>query len=157
MRNATETNGELFVKKETYAAKLAALLGIEEKHEEYKAQEKIRKGNLTEVPEDKIQDFRQAQGITYFLQAPALFQPRVCKHCGASYLVSRMYVAYCSYTCIKASLNNMGLEWRRGDDIEALVESVYEGQEPIWIRNIEQLKLALERLTDLASKESLSS
>lgn len=135
-------------KKETYADKLARLLGLEAVKEETDKQKAARKGNTQGISEDEIQNFREAQGIIYFLQAPSLFQHKVCKHCGSDFLVSRLYVAYCSYTCIKKSLNEQGLDWRKGRDIEALAQDkqVYEGNEPIWIRNLPQLQSALRKL-----------
>lgn len=135
-------------KKDTYANKLAALLGLQEVKQETDKQKAARKGNTQGISEDEIQTFREAQGIIYFLQAPSLFQHKVCKHCGSDFLVSRLYVAYCSYTCIKKSLNEQGLDWRKGSDLEALAQDkqVYEGNEPIWIRNLPQLRLALEKL-----------
>ena len=142
------------MKKETYANKLAELLGISEEKEKYEKQHAVRQGNLAEITEEQIQTFREAQGITYFLRAPALFQYKECKHCGAHYLVSRLYVAYCSYTCISKSMEELGITWSRKGNIDALIHEVYDDQEPIWIRNIEQLESALEKL--ISSRESLS-
>ena len=149
------------MKQTTTVNKLAALLGIAEdtaaqsKHvvEEAKSKAKVKRGvkQITKHPvdigvsEDEIQSFRAAQGLHYFLQAPELFSLKTCKHCGASFLVSRKYVAFCSYTCIKASLNEVGIAWNKGDDIESLANDpqVYEGNEPIWVRNIDRVKQVL--------------
>jgi hypothetical protein len=108
------------------------------------------------VAEDRIQEFRQAQGIVYFLQAPALFSHKICKHCGESFFVSRQQVAFCSYTCIKNSLAALGINWQKGDDLEALVNDpqVFDGNEPIWIKNIDQLKEALRILCEFSSTPS---
>lgn len=139
------------MKKETYANKLAALLGLTEVHQEVKQKKEARQGKIQGISEEEIQEFREFQGITYFLQAPALFQAKVCKHCGEHFLVSRLYVAYCSYTCIRKSLNELGLEWRKGRDIETLINESYEGNEPIWIRDLPKLRAALETLVDAES------
>lgn len=144
------------MKKDTYAKKLAELLGIEDVKQKVDEKKKQRQGIIEGITEEEIQGFREAQGIIYFLQAPALFQFKICKECGADFLVSRLYVAYCSYTCIKLNLNKMGFEWRKGNDIETLVADpqTYNGNEPIWIRNLENLKAALEYLTS-SQQESL--
>ena len=151
------------MKKETYANKLAKLLEqatgvkVTEIKKEHDEQQKIRKGNLVEVPESQIQSFREAQGLTYFLQAPALFQYKVCPHCNADFLVSRMFVAYCSYTCIEKSLAEVGISWSRAGKIDDMIREVYDGQEPLWIRNLDQLQSVLERLVSYRSlKESQS-
>lgn len=137
------------MKKETIENKLNELLGLTEVVEEIKKVKRVSQGNIREISEDEIQEFRELQGITYFLQAPALFQSKVCKHCGAAFLVSRLYVAYCSWTCINKSIEDlMGCEWSRKDqDYEVIVAQVYEGNEPLWIRNLPKLKLALQKVT----------
>lgn len=136
-------------KKETYAQKLARLLGLEEVKESVEKEKAARKGNTQGISEDEIQSFRQAQGIIYYLQAPALFQHKVCKHCGADFLVSRLYVAYCSYTCINKSMEEAyGVSWKHKDDIETAINQVYEGNEPLWIKNLPQLRSALEKLVN---------
>jgi hypothetical protein len=142
------------LKKATTVNKLAALLGITEdvvaksvhvKNDPQVQKELKRKASSRiGISEDEIQDFRAAQGIVYFLQAPELFSPKVCPHCGESFLVSRQFVAFCSYTCIAKDLESKGLKWEKGKDIEALVTSVYEGNEPIWIKNIDRLREALD-------------
>lgn len=150
------------MKKETYAEKLAKLLEqatgvkVTEIKKEHDEQAKIRRGNLVEVPESKIQNLREAQGLTYFLQAPALFQYKVCPHCGADFLVSRMFVAYCSYTCIEKSLEEIGISWSRAGKIDEMIKEVYDGQEPIWIRNLDQLRSALEKLVNWQDSRSPS-
>lgn len=143
------------MKMETTANKLAELLGISQ---EVVAQSKVvveaaknkkqPKGKTSKHPidigvsEDEIQSFRAAQGLFYFLQAPELFSLKTCKHCSAEFLVSRKYVAFCSYTCIKASLNEIGIAWTKGDDIESLANDpqVYDGNEPIWVRNVDRIR-----------------
>jgi hypothetical protein len=144
------------MKKETAAQKLMALLGqvndeVKDRLEEVAKHTKAKQGNIKSITEEEIQNFREAQGVLYFLQAPALFQPKVCKHCGEHFLVSRLYVAYCSYTCIRKELNSQGLEWRKGRDLEALINDpqVYNGNEPIWIRNLPNLKKCLEMLQSM--------
>lgn len=147
------------MKNETMEAKLNAMLAKLNPHKaealvETKIKTEQRNGNIVGVTEDEIQDFRAAQGLVYFLQAPELFQAKVCKHCGAGYLVSRLYVAFCSYTCIRISLEEQGFSWRKGQDIEALIPDVYEGNEPIWVRNLPTLRIALEKLTSVGSPSS---
>lgn len=147
------------MKDETMQAKLMALLagGDTEKHEkleETKKQVNARKGKIHEISEDEIQTFREAQGITYFLRAPALFSRKTCKHCGESFLVSRLYVAYCSYTCIRKSLEEDGFEWRKGYDLDTIIKDVYDGNEPIWIRNVNNLQRCLQVLLENSSEDS---
>ena len=137
------------MKKETVDNKLNALLGIKT---EVVEEIKVRySGKVVGISEEEIQTFREAQGILYFLQAPALFTAKVCPHCKETFLVSRKYVSYCSYTCIRKSLNEQGIEWKKGDDLEALAgdPQVYNGNEPIWISNrvLERLKETLETLS----------
>jgi hypothetical protein len=161
------------VKKETAAEKMMALLqaaaekGQVDKtkatklvkvKEEVETRELARQGNTQAISEEMIQDFRAAQGIIYFLQAPELFQLKVCKHCGAHFYVSRLYVAFCSYTCIKNSLREMGVSWRKGEDIDSLIQDpqIFNGQEPIWIRNLPMLRKCLEDLTSLPSLQKVS-
>lgn len=132
--------------------KLNALLGLTEKVQEVKTRST---GRIVGVTEKEIQEFREAQGLIYFLQAPALFTPKTCGHCGEAFLVSRKYVAYCSYTCIQKSLEEKGVGWRKGRDLEALAQDpqVYDGNEPLWIRS-HSLKRAHEILTSLLEKDS---
>lgn len=139
------------MKKETYQEKLAKLLGLETVHQQVKEEEKTRVGNIQGVSEEKIQSFREAQGIIYFLQAPALFHSRTCLQCNIPFMVSRLNVAYCSYLCISESLAEIGIDWNPGEkEIEAKVTSAYEGNEPIWIRNLDSLRKALEVLSEAA-------
>jgi endogenous inhibitor of DNA gyrase (YacG/DUF329 family) len=141
------------MKKETMQNKLAELLGLDQ----FKVETKASKGKKSEpkdrpyigVTEDEIQSFRAAQGLVYFLQAPELFTARTCPHCHENFLVSRQFVAFCSYTCIRKDLENKGIRWSKGEDIEALVRSeTYEGNEPIWIRNLDRLREVLETLPE---------
>lgn len=142
------------MKQETTEAKLNALFGdlFQEKVAEVKTR---TTGKVVGVTEEEIQNFRAAQGILYFLQAPKLFTYKVCGNCGADYFVSRRDVAFCSYSCIKLKLREQGFEWRKGNDIEALIDDpqVYNGNEPIWIhshalQSIREMVLSLpENLT----------
>jgi hypothetical protein len=109
-------------------------------------QKQARIGNIQEVSEEEIQEFREAQGIIYFLKAPQLFKSKICNNCGNHFIVSRLYVASCSYHCIAAELLKLGIVWKKHHDVEALVQSVYEGNEPIWINNLDRLRKALEML-----------
>lgn len=142
------------MKKETYANKLFDLLGIKQEAEKLApdlidptGKKRAQKYNKYQgVSEEEIQNFRAMQGLIYFLQAPELFSSRICPHCGEHFLVSRQFVAFCSYTCIKKDLEAKGLEWRKGNDIEAIVRDVYDGNEPLWIspNMVNRLKAVLE-------------
>lgn len=143
------------MKRETYHNKLADLLGLTHmKIEEPKSTKGSKKGKSESkyvgITEDEIQSFRVAQGLIYFLSAPELFSHKVCPHCNENFLVSRQFVAFCSYTCIKKDLEAKGIGWSRSEDIEVLVKDVYEGNEPLWIREpmLSRLKAALERSTE---------
>lgn len=147
------------MKKETYLNKLTDLLGIDpslvEEHKDAYLDEKTKKKNQRDnpIPEERIQNFRAAQGLTYFFQAPELFQPKICKHCGEGFLVSRMFVAYCSYTCIeKECEQRFGFKWSRKGNIESLVQEVYEGNEPIWIKNLDRVQAVLDSVKALQEK-----
>ena len=145
------------MKTETAQNKLLALLGIQEEAEKVKEKKKVANGNLRGITEEEIQEFREVQGLIYFLQAPELFSAKKCKHCGADFIVSRLHVALCSYTCIKNSLKDMGIDWRRGAHMEVAIEEVikhvYEGNEPIWIRNLERLRTTLNSLSTTIEKD----
>jgi len=149
------------VKTETKIERLNKLLGLTQVAEEIKVVEEQRRGRFQSIPEDQIQTFREAQGIIYFLQAPTLFQLKVCKHCDAEFLVSRLYVGLCSYTCIQNSLAEMGIKWSRAGILEDeeemihFINRIYDGNEPIWVRNLPALKAALQRLTEFQT-ETLS-
>jgi hypothetical protein len=138
------------VKKSTVEAKLNALFGLSKKAEEVKVK---ATGKVVGVTEDEIQEFRAVQGLHYFLQAPELFTAKVCKHCGEQFLVSRKYVAFCSYTCIQKSLAEQGLSWRKGQDLETLANDpqVFDGNEPLWIRGplLERLQAILSELPSI--------
>lgn len=147
------------MKRETQLDKLNALLGISKKAEEVKVKST---GNTVGITEDKIQKWREIQGIIYFLQAPALFTPKTCKNCGSKFVVSRLYVAYCSYDCITESLRKLGIEWTKGTDPEALAldPQVYNGNEPLWVRQptLSRLQEILQELlnpeTDVSSTKT---
>ena len=161
---------------ETTLNKLADLLGIDKAHVENaqavkndpkvqrrrakqrKAEDKVAAKNrqFDMVEEAQVQEFRAAQGVIYFLQAPKLFTPKICHHCGASFLVSRNAVGYCSYTCIKNSLAALGIDWDKGRDLEALANDpqVFDGNEPIWIKNLDNLQEALQVLVNLAEQHA---
>lgn len=144
------------MKKETAEAKLAALLGIQHKVEEIKIRST---GKLIGVSENEIQKYREAQGLWYFLQAPALFTMKTCqrRECGEVFAVSRKYVAFCSYDCIRKSLADQGLKWKKGEDLEALAQDpdVYDGNEPIWVR--ESVLKKLREMDTLTSTPPITS
>lgn len=144
------------MKRETQLDKLNALLGInKEVVQEVKAK---TTGNTVGITEDNIQKWRELQGIVYFLQAPALFQPKSCANCGTKFVVSRLFVSCCSYDCITESLRKQGIEWSKGSDLEALTidPQVYNGNEPIWIRQPTLSRLQ-EILASLLNPETDSS
>jgi hypothetical protein len=147
-------------KKETYANKLNELLGIKEIVEQIEEKREINRGNLRAVEDHEIETYRAVEGLIYYLQAPRLFSPRICKQCEAPFLVSRLHVAFCSYECLRHNLNNIGIEWRKGQDIEALALSpqVFDGNEPLWVRNLETLQNVLmdlsEQITTLLESNS---
>jgi hypothetical protein len=146
------------MKKETAAAKFEALFGIKEQVEEVKIKST---GKIIGVTEEEIQKYREAQGLWYFLQAPALFTMKKCKreNCGEIFAVSRKYVAFCSYDCLRLDLKDQGIDWNRSRnyDIELLVQDpdVYDGNEPIWIR--ESVLKKLEEMVLLRENPTTSS
>lgn len=144
------------MKNETKANKLNALLGLTAVAEEIKT--KVT-GKVMGVSEKEIQSFRAAQGLLYFLQAPELFSARICTHCSEPFLVSRKYVAYCSYECIRKSLEDQGIKWRKGYDLESLAldPQVYDGNEPIWIPNsmLVRIEAILDSFKNLESTPAL--
>ena len=121
------------MKRSTKENKLNALLGITEEVADVLVRSS---GSSIGVTEEEIQEFRELQGVSYFLQAPALFTHKNCPKCGEHFLVSRKYVKYCSYQCLKLSLREQGVEWSKGHDLEAVANDpqIYNGNEPIWIR-----------------------
>jgi hypothetical protein len=154
------------MKAETTREKLNALLGlldddetaavVEKVQEEKARQEQSRVGIHVGIPEAEIQKFREMQGIIYFLMAPQLWQSKTCPNCGIPFMVSRLFVAYCSYDCINESLRNiLGNDWSRLDDLEKVVvdPQVYDGNEPIWIRNIPRFKKVLASLIEYETPE----
>ena len=141
------------VKKVKHAAKLAELLGLDTadySHYETDVKKRVKLKRklgprIQSITEDEIQNFREMQGIIYFLQAPALFSKKVCrrKECGVTFLVSRKDVAYCSYNCIKRYIEDeLGLQWYRDGQLEELINdpSVYNKNEPIWIKNLDKIR-----------------
>lgn len=146
------------MKKETAAAKFEALFGIQQQAEEVKIKST---GKVIGVSEDEIQKYREAQGLWYFLQAPALFTMKKCRreNCGEIFAVSRKYVAFCSYDCLRLDLKDQGIDWNksRNYDIELLVQDpdVYDGNEPIWIR--ESVLKKLEEMVSLRENQTTSS
>jgi hypothetical protein len=96
------------------------------------------------------------QGIIYFLQAPRLFEAKICKHCGEGFLVSRQNVAFCSYTCIRLSLEEIGIKCQRVEvhDIDEpfpspkYIDDIYDGNEPIWIRNIDLIESMINKVRE---------
>lgn len=143
------------MKEETYLNKLNELLGIKEKVEELPKFTKAKPNDIVAVDEDEIDDFREKQAVLYYLRAPALFTSKTCSHCGDTFLVSRKYVGYCSYTCTRKALEELGIKWSKGEDLEALANDpqVWNGNEPLWIRQstLESLEKSLTSLRDTLS------
>lgn len=142
------------MKKTTVVNNLNALLGITEKVEEVKVR---TTGRIVGVAEEEIQSFREAQGLIYYLSAPALFTKRICGHCGFPFMVSRKQVAFCSYSCINRSLEKLGITWSKGNNFEALAldREVYNGNEPLWITHstLTKLKEMVSNIEDLLSNQ----
>ena len=135
------------MKKETMQNKLLDILGLHELKSEPKQAGKPKTNNnkFVGISEDEIQEFRARQGLIYFLQAPQLFSAKICKHCGAGFMVSRQFVGYCSYTCIEKSLEEVGITWSRrteeGIDIDqSYIDRNYDGNEPIWVRDLDVIE-----------------
>lgn len=144
------------MKRETQLDKLNALLGLsKEAVEEVKVK---TTGNTVGIAEENIQKWRELQGVIYFLQAPGLFTKKRCQNCNQLFMVSRLYVSCCSYDCITESLRKQGIDWSKGDNLEALAldPHVYNGNEPLWIRQpiLSRLK---EILAELPNPETGSS
>ena len=139
------------MKRETMQNKLAEILGLDQFKVDTDAKKKSA-SKATEkfvgITEDEIQSFRAAQGLVYFLQAPELFSLKTCPHCTAEFLVSRQYVAFCSYTCISKDLEAKGIKWTKGEDIDSLITAVYDGNEPIWVRNVDRIRQILDTLPE---------
>jgi hypothetical protein len=76
--------------------RLAALLGIE-----------LPKDPTFEDDEAS----REAEAVVAFYETPKLFTERMCKHCERVFAVNRACVAYCSDTCRKKALLDIGIEW----------------------------------------------
>jgi endogenous inhibitor of DNA gyrase (YacG/DUF329 family) len=148
------------VRKETMANKLVELLGLSPELKVdvnskgvAKKVEPKNKNLPVGITEAEIQSAREAQAVTYFLQAPDLFSFKTCPHCGETFAVSRVFVAFCSYTCIAKDLENKGIRWSRLDESgninvdEDYVKRVWEGNEPLWIKetSLSRLKAFFER------------
>lgn len=132
------------MKKETYLQKMAALFDDVDLPPEILAPEKIgTKANPLDIAikEEEIARFRARQGLVYFLLAPELFFPRTCRKCEAPFLVSRKQVAYCSYNCLQHDIkDNFGIRWERMDNMELTVKEVWDGNEPLWVNNLDQIQ-----------------
>lgn len=119
------------MKRETYANKLAALLGLDEslapKPEPKKSKHRVLAQGVTLEEEEK---YRGAQATAIFLLAPELFKPVVCKRCGEHFIVSRTLVAFCSYHCTKLALQESGIDWNPKIDAE-YIRRVWEDNEPL--------------------------
>ncbi len=150
------------MKKETAEQRMAAILAKHnpEAHAQLvkaKKARETRKGNFQGVSEKEIDSFREIQGITYFLQAPELFTEKFCRRCRTPFLVSRMYVVYCSYDCIRNSiLEDYGFEWTYHNDLDGAILKVYEGNQPIWITNLDTLKKCLTLLLQITEENKNS-
>lgn len=142
------------MRRETMMNKLADILGLEElKVPVDKKGRKVEKklDAPVGISEAELDSYREAQAISYFFKAPELFTSKTCPHCGEVFLVSRQFVAFCSYTCIYKDLQEKGIEWSRktkdGFDIDkTYIDRILEGNEPLWIRKtgIETIRKVLD-------------
>jgi hypothetical protein len=153
------------MKEETRLAKLAELLGIKTEVEVH-IEKKSNRNKVIEISEEEIQEFRAVQGVVYFLRAPELFKARLCswRECGQPFAVSRQFVSVCSYTCLKDSLADLGIDWNRDGNTDAekillTIDGVWEGQEPLWIREplLSRVRSVLNSLPDDASSQVTTS
>ena len=137
------------MKKETYANKLAKMLGLETLAPEPSTKKTVgAKPNYTGIEFSQIEHYREATALSLFLQAPALFSPATCKHCNEPFLVSRHFVAFCSYGCLKADLYELGIEWHPEARIdEAYVRRVWDDNEPLRV-SPHAFKLLQEMIQD---------
>ena len=124
------------MKEETYAKKLAKMLGLDESLVETSTVEKSAKkatgSQFTAVEFDAIERYREATALNLFLEAPALFTVVKCKWCEEVFAVSRRFVAFCSYHCLKKSLAHIGIEWSPEVSVEtAYVQRVWDDNEPL--------------------------
>jgi len=151
------------VKKSTYEKKMAELFGIDtqiiERVEDQRAkQEAQRTGKLQGISEAEVQKFREMQAVIYFFQAPQLFKLKICPRCKQPFLVSRLFVGFCSYDCIREQIRDeMGTNWEKSRDLETLAvdPQVWNGNEPLWIRNLPRLKEILAELVTLQENDQL--
>ncbi len=151
------------MKTETYEQKMAELFGIStEVVEKVKVQrnqlEAKRSGKIQGISEFEIQKFREMQAVIYFLQAPQLFHLKVCPRCEQPFMVSRLFVGFCSYDCIREQIRDeLGTNWEKSRDLEALAVDphVWNGNEPLWIRNLPRLKEILEQLVVFQENDQL--
>lgn len=144
------------MRKETYLAKMAALLDLDIPEEAIKPKEPDKRNpHETAVEEAEIARFRAKQGVVYFLLAPKLFHPRTCRKCEAPFLVSRKQVAYCSYECLQHDIrDNFGIRWERLDDMELTAKEVWEGNEPLWVNNLDQIQEVIDSAKALVKPPS---
>lgn len=132
------------MKKETYANKLVELFGLQDKVDTTIYSDKPlhkRKKRFAGISEEQIQEYRHPTAFWYFLQAPELFSSRVCKHCEMPFLVSRHQVAFCGYDCVERQImQDYGVKWTRKGNIELMVKEVFDGNEPLWITNLDEIE-----------------
>ena len=156
------------MKQSTAEQKLMELLGIKDvepshaEPEKPKARAKAKPGDsnayaFTAVEEVEIQSFRAIQGFLYYLQAPKLFTYLKCRECHEPFMVSRRNVAFCSYNCIAKNCESQGFVWNKGMlDLEVMVNDtqLYNGNEPIWIRQPEKVLDALITMFELVERDN---
>jgi hypothetical protein len=136
------------MRRETVARKMMEALGLAVPEEKPKNDQPVA------VKEDEIDRVREANALLYFFQAPELFYAKTCPHCGVGFLVSRRFVKCCSYTCIAKELEKIGIRWstlkgEEGYDYEidrVFIDRVYEGNEPLWIRNVDLIRSLCQEL-----------
>lgn len=151
------------MRKETMHNKLMELLGLEDRKIEVDQRGRaVSKKNDAPlgVSDEELDSYREAQAVVYFLRAPELFSHKVCPHCGENFLISRQFVAFCSYTCIYKDLESKGIIWsakskHRFEIDEEFVKEKLEGNEPLWIR--QDMIERIQAVVNSTPKESLLS
>lgn len=143
------------------------LLGITEIAEKIiEKKQRVQRGVLDDLPEELIQEFRTLQGVILYLKAPKLFTSYIChwEECKQPFMVTRRHIVYCSWECMRNGIQSYGFDWEKGAGIEfdeakmlALIEDrgLFAGQEPIWIRDLDILKVALQKLIDTVESKSI--
>ncbi len=148
----------------TAEQKLAELLGIKTDevpltHAEEPKRKRAKPGDqrsyaFTAVGHQEIDNERNLQGFLYYLRAPELFTYLKCRECHEPFMVSRRFIAFCSYGCMIKNCRDQGYEWTKGQgDAEVVIKEVFENNEPIWINNPNQMLAVFERTLDIMQQQ----